>query len=205
MFAQDAIVAVLRPQPVRNEHARVRPARRTVHVVHVKIHAPLRGDLAVTAVSVLTVPHIRYVLARKRSVTEQIGRRVDKDLRVSRPAVSFARGAIGGNVRVVVLCRPQRVFDKLRDERVRTGKGKRLLHARIHGDCREILRFPIRIPFHEDIAESENGKLGLIFVDALPAVSSPLRRCRNTLDRPLRQRASRACSPPLSGTPWQRL
>ena len=159
-----ALVAVLLPQPVRDEHARVRPARRAVHCIHVKIDAALGSDLAITAVFAAAVVHIVDILAAEGVVIEQIARRIDEDLRVARPAVPLARGAVGGNVGVVILCRPQRVLHELIDEGMRAVKPYRLFHIRIDGYGGEVFCFPRRVALYKDVLKAEDGKFGLVIV-----------------------------------------
>ena len=166
---QNARIAVHLVEHIRDEHARIRPARGAVHCVHIGIDAARRRDLTEAAVLALPVAHIGNILARHCVVIEEIARRLNEDLRIARPAVPLARRAVGGNVGVVVLGRPARVLDKLVEERMGAIKGDRALHIRIDSDGGEVVLSPRNIPLDEHILETEDGKFRLVIVDALPA------------------------------------
>ena len=80
--------------------------------------------------------------------------------------MALARGAVGGNVGVVVLCRPHSILHKLVYKIVRTVERERRLHIRIHGDGRKVVRFPLRVALDEHILEAEYGELCLVCIYA---------------------------------------
>ena len=61
----------------------------------------------------LLVVHIPHIFLCKRRIVKKICRSVEENLRVARPAVTFAGRAICGQVGVVVLGTPDGVFNKL--------------------------------------------------------------------------------------------
>ena len=105
-------VAVTFVNTVRNQNARIRPTRRTVHEIHIKIDAALGGNLTEFSVFPLSVDHIGNVFPCERGEIEKIRRCIAEDLRVARPAVPLTRGTIGRYVCVIVFCRPARCFHK---------------------------------------------------------------------------------------------
>ena len=111
-FFEDPTVAVLAVDDPGDQHARIGPARRAVHGVHIGVHPALWRDLGIAAGFVLDIPQIVFVFPGKGGEAEEIARGSGKDLGVAGPTVALPGGAVGGDVQVVVFGRPDRGLEE---------------------------------------------------------------------------------------------
>ena len=166
---ENAVVPVALPEAVGNQHPRVRPAHAAVHHAHVKVHAAGGSNLRQAAAALLPVVHVVHILARKRGEIKQIRGGVEENLRVARPAVALAGGAVGGNVREIALGRPHRGLHKPVQQLVGAVEPAGALQIGIHRHGREILGKEGHVGVHQHIPEAEDGEGGLVRIDSLPA------------------------------------
>ena len=167
VFFQYTFVPVLLENTIANKYRRIRPTRRSVHRVHIFVNAAFGCDLTIATVLSLPVIHVADVFTSHCRIIYKITCRINKDLRITRPTVTFSRRTIGGHVRVVVFGRPTRAFHQFVDEFVRTVERKRLAHIRVYGDCGKVFGAPRHIRFHQNVLKTEDGKSRFIFVDAV--------------------------------------
>ena len=169
VLAQDRLVPIdLRIAP-RDQHAHVRPADRAVHRPHVKVRAALRRDVRQTAVLLLPVVDVVHVLPGKRREVEQIRGAREEELRVAGPAVTLTGRAVGGDVQMVALGRPDRGLEESVQQLPGALKPARPLQIGIDGVGREVLGLEGDFRLHQHILEAEDGECRFIRVPALGA------------------------------------
>ena len=112
ILPEDGLVPIdLRIAP-GDQHAHVRPAHRAVHRPHVKVRAALRRDVRQSAVLSLPVKDVVQILPGEGREAEEIRRAREEQLRVAGPAVALARRAVGGDVQMIALGRPDRGLEE---------------------------------------------------------------------------------------------
>ena len=168
-LAKDRFVLIdLRVAP-GDQHAHVRPADRAVHRPHIEVRAALRRDVRQSAVLFLPVVDVAQVLPGEGREAEEIGRAREEELRVACPAVALARRAVGGDVEVVALGRPDRGLEEAVEQLVGAFEPAGALEIGIDGVGREVLGPEFHVRFNENVLEAEDGEGRFIFVQALGA------------------------------------
>ena len=115
---QQAVVAVFLIEIVRDIDTCARPADGAVHFVDARRLVCKRRDLRQAAAAPLAVKNVAHMLAGKGRIVREIGRRVEEDLTVARPAHALTRRAVRRHVGGVALQGPQSVVVKLVDQAI---------------------------------------------------------------------------------------
>ena len=169
VFFQDRTVTAGRVDIPRDQHTCVGPARRAVHRVHIVVHTAQRGDLRKTAVFALGITEVALILAAKGRVVKQHAGRGAEDLRITCPAVAFPRGAVGGQVGVVVFGAPHGAVKEFVQQFVGGREPPRALHIGVDGNGREGCRVNRDFALDQHILKAENRKYRLVVVASLLA------------------------------------
>ena len=104
---QQAVVAVFLIEIVRDIDTCARPADGAVHFVDARRLVCKRRDLRQAAAAPLAVKNVAHMLAGKGRIVREIGRRIEEDLTVARPAHALTRRAVRRHVGGVALQGPQ--------------------------------------------------------------------------------------------------
>ena len=166
IFFEDFAVAVGCVHIPRNQYTRIGPTRRAVHRVHVAVHTTHRGNLGEAAVLMLGIAEVTLILAGKGRVVEQRAGCGAENLRIARPAVALPRGAVGGQVGVVVFGAPHGAVKEFVQQFVGGREPPRALHIGVDGNSRKVCRVNRDFTLDQHILKSENRKRGLIIVSA---------------------------------------
>ena len=169
IFFEDFAVAVGCVHIPRNQYTRIGPTRRAVHRVHVAVHTTHRGNLGEAAVLMLGIAEVTLILAGKGRVVEQRAGCGAENLRIARPAVALPRGAVGGQVGVVVFGAPHSTVKKFVQQFVGRREPARALHIGVYGNGREGCRVKGDFAFDQHILKAENRKYRLVVVASLLA------------------------------------
>ena len=169
IFFEDFAVAVGCVHIPRNQYTRIGPTRRAVHRVHVAVHTTHRGNLGEAAVLMLGITEVALILAGKGRVVEQRAGCGAENLRIARPAVALPRGAVGGQVGVVVFGAPHGAVKEFIQQFVGGREPPRALHIGVDGNSRKVCRVKGDFAFDQHILKAENRKYRLVVVASLLA------------------------------------
>ena len=168
-FLQNPRVAVLLPEHIRDDNARVRPADGAVHRLHVEVDAARRRDLRKAAVSLLLIIHVAQKFSLKRIRLKEEALRRRENLRVARPSVTLSRRAVRRDIERVVPCAPDRILHELIQQLIVAGKLARLLKIRADRDRLEIIGINIVKALHKHVLKAEDRKSCPVVISPRPA------------------------------------
>ena len=167
VLAEDRFVLINIRIALRDQDTHIGPADGTVHGPHIEVRAAVGSNVRKPSVLLLPVVNVVQIFPRKWRKVKKVRCARKEELCVAGPAVALTGRAVGRDIQMVPLGRPECCLEKSVHERVGGGKVSCPLQIGIHRDRTNLFRIQFDVGLDLGILKTEDREGRSVFVQAL--------------------------------------